>query len=69
MATLEQESKQIRQVAETIRGELHALVVRGLSEASFEPRLKRAKRHVQRRDLEKALRVLRGLEGDLRQRL
>ncbi len=65
----ERETEQIRKVAETIRRELRIYVGHGGSSASFAPRLKRAQRHVQHRDLDKALRVLRGVEGDLRARL
>ncbi len=56
-------------MAETIRRELRTYVGRGGSSASFGPRLKRANRYLRRHEPEKALAVLRGLEGDLRERL
>ncbi len=56
-------------MAETIRRELRTFVGHGGSPASFTPRVKRAHRHLRRRDLEKVLSVLQGLEGDLRARL
>ncbi len=63
------ETKEIRQVAETIRRELRVYVGHGGSPASFLPRVKRAHRHLRRRELEKVLTVLDSLEGDLRGRL
>lgn len=69
MERRDEESREIRRVAETIRRELRTFVGRGGSAASFTPRLKRAQRHLQRHDPGKALRVLKGLEGDLRHRL
>lgn len=60
---------EIRRVAETIRRELRAYVGHGGSSASFTPRVKRAHRHLRRHELDKVLRVLEGLEGDLRDRL
>ncbi len=63
------ETKEIRRVAETIRRELRIYVGHGGSEASFLPRVKRAHRHLRRRDFDKVLNVLHGLEGDLRERL
>lgn len=63
------ETREIRKLAETIRRELRAYVGHGGSPASFMPRVKRAHRHLRRKDLEKVITVLHGLEGDLRQRL
>lgn len=63
------ETEEIRRVAETIRRELRAYLRHGGSLASVTPRIKRAQHAVEHRDLDKALRVLRGLEGDLRQRI
>lgn len=63
------ETDKIRRVAETIRRELRAYVGHGGSSASFLPRVKRAHRHLRRREMEKVLRVLGALEGDLRARL
>ncbi len=56
-------------MAETIRRELRTYVGHGGSPASFTPRVKRAHRHLRRKELDKVLRVLQGLEGELRQRL
>ncbi len=56
-------------MAETIRRELRSYVGHGGSPASFTPRVKRAHRHLRRKELDKVLRVLQGLEGDLRERL
>lgn len=69
MALAQNETKQIRRVAETIRRDLRSYVGHGGSLASFTPRVKRAHRHLRRKELDKVLRVLQGLEGDLRERL
>ncbi len=63
------ETREIRRMAETIRRELRVYVGHGGSPASFTPRVKRAHRHLRRHELDKVLRVLEGLEGDLRDRL
>ncbi len=62
------ETREIRRVAETIRRELRRYVGRGGSAASFLPRVKRAHRHLRRREIGKVLTVLGSLEGDLRER-
>lgn len=69
MAAPQRETNEIRRVAETIRRELRTYVGQGGSPASFTPRVKRAHRHLRRKELDKVLRVLQGLEGDLRDRL
>lgn len=69
VASPQQDTKEIRRVAETIRRELRTYVGHGGSPASFTPRVKRAHRHLRRKELDKVLRVLQGLEGDLRERL
>ncbi len=69
MAAAQRETREIRRVAETIRRELRTYVGHGGSPASFTPRVKRAHRHLRRKELDKVLRVLQGLEGELRERL
>lgn len=61
--------RSIRETAESIRRELKAWERRGGSAASFRPAIKRAHRFVRRGEYERALEVLRGIEGRLRQRL
>lgn len=63
------DAAQIRLEAEAVRRILKDYARRGGSSAPFLPRIKRAQRLVRRGDADGALRVLRGLERGVRQRI